>query len=131
MQELMKPIEFVSVTLAEARRELVGAPPKVTPSDWEKRRAARVEESLLPATAQWIDELPAEVQPLDLALKYARIANRICELWDDDIRCASYLSDLMIIRRATRQGFPPDVAMEIGALNVYYATLHPPRRAWT
>jgi hypothetical protein len=127
----MKPIEFVSVTVAEARRELVGAPPKITQSDWENRRLALEEESLLPATAQWIDELPVKLQTLNLARKYARIANRICELWDDDVRCSAYLSDLMITRRVRRQGFPPDVAMEIGALNVYYATLHPPRRGWS
>lgn len=126
----MKPIEFVSVTVAEARRELVGAPPKITPSEWENRRAVQVKEALFPATAQWIDELPADVQPRALALKYARIANRMCELWSDDLRCAAYLSDLMLIRRASRRGFPPDVAREIGAINVYYATLHPPRRVW-
>jgi hypothetical protein len=128
--KILKPIEFESVSRAEARLVLVGAP-RVVHDNWSDRRSVRKEEPLCPETRQWIQDLPTAVQPLRLAKDYSRIANRICELWNDPPHCTRYLDDLMFVRRGDRKGFPQDVAAEVGALNVHYLTLHPPGRPWT
>lgn len=128
----MQPIEFEPVSTTEARRVLVGAPPRAEAEiDWSHRRATREDDSLRPSTRQWIDELPAKVQPHHLAERYARIANSICDLWNQPLLCARLLTELLITRRNSRKGFPPAVALEIGALGAHYGKLHPPGRAWT
>ncbi len=124
----MAPIEFQSVSRAEARLVLAGAP--AAQSDWTDRRIERKEESLRPSTTEWIDGLPAELRPVNLAQKYVRIANKICHLWNEPMQCRGYLDDLMIVRRQARMGFAPAVAMEIGALNLHYNALHPAGRSW-
>lgn len=126
----MPMIEFESVPLPEARRALVGSPHAAVPRDWTSRRALRKVESLLPSAAQWLDALPADVTPRKLALLHPRIANRMCDLWDKPLPCASFLADLLIARRNSRKGFPLDVAMEIAGVGAYYAKLNPPGRPW-
>jgi hypothetical protein len=123
-------IEFESVPLPVARRVLVGSAPAAAPGDWTSRRAVRKDELLLPSAAQWLDALPADVAPRKLALLHPRIANRICDLWDKPLPCASLLADLLIVRRHSRKGFPLDVAMEIASIAAYYEKLHPPGRPW-
>jgi hypothetical protein len=126
----VKPIEFVSVSRADARRELVGAPRPAAARDWAQQRAETVDE-LCDDARQWLLELPAAVRPVVLPQTYARIANRICALWNDPLRCARFLTDVMIDRRGDRLGFPPEVAMELATLGAHYETLHPPGRPWT
>lgn len=131
MKSLRMPmIEFESVALPEARRVLLGPAPAAVPIDWTSRRAVREDDLLRPSAAQWLDALPADVAPRRLALLHPRIANRICDLWDKPLPCASLLSDLLIVRRHSRKGFPLDVAMEIASVAAYYAKLHPPGRPW-
>lgn len=50
--------------------------------------------------------------PAVLEAKYARIFNRIMELWGS-VELEEYLSDLMVDKRGGRQGFPPDVLNDI------------------
>ena len=127
----MNPIEFESISRADARRVLMGAPSATAPDpNWLERRLAQTKESLFPLTTQWIRGLPQEVRPRNLLKEFARIANRLAERWNEPARCAPYLADLLIVRRDSREGFPPDVATEIGALTVYYETLHPKGRPW-
>jgi hypothetical protein len=130
----VKLIEFVSVSRADARRELVGAPPPetaaATATDLAKRRGETVDE-LCDDARQWLHDLPTAVRPVALPQTYARIANRICALWNDPLRCARFLTDLMIDRRGNRIGFPPKVAMELATLGAHYESLHPPGRPWT
>ena len=126
----MKPIEFESVSRSDARRVLVGAPRPEAAPDWAKRRGETVGE-LCDDARQWLHELPAAVRPVVLPQTYARIANRICALWSDPLRCARLLTDLMIDRRGDRIGFPPEVAMELATLGAHYESLHPPGRPWT
>ena len=127
----MKAIPFEKVSFADAKREYDGAPPKTTRLDWSTRRS--IDETIGPIreeTSRWIRELPGSVRPAHLAELFPRIANRACALWGQPVRCAAYLSELLIARRIGRQGFPAAVAMEIGDLSVYYAALHPVGRPW-
>lgn len=50
--------------------------------------------------------------PTALETKYARIFNRIMELWGT-LEAEEYFSDLMVDKRGGRQGFPPDVLNDI------------------
>ena len=131
MKLQMKPIAYEKVTMAEAKHVHDGAPPEVTQEDWTKRRAGpEVRELIREDTSAWMRELPGEVRPSHLAERYPRIANRICALWTQPLRCAAYLSDLLIARRANRQGFPERIAMEIGNLSIHYEMLNPIGRPW-
>jgi ankyrin repeat protein len=64
-----------------------------------------------------------ELYPLNLEEKFSRVLNRIVDLWDTQ-EIDDYFNDLMIdTRGGTRQGFPPEVASEIFALNMVHAKL--------
>ena len=64
-----------------------------------------------------------ELYPLNLEEKYARVMNRIVELWDTR-EIDDYFSELMIdTRDGNRQGFPPTVASEIFALSMAHAKI--------
>jgi ankyrin repeat protein len=64
-----------------------------------------------------------EFYPLNLEEKYARVMNRIVELWDTK-EIDDYFTELMIDNRGgTRQGFPKEVASEIFALSLAHARI--------
>jgi hypothetical protein len=128
----MKPFVFEKVSLSDAREVLLGKPRTTGRDDWSTRRAAANEEELLqPETLEWLYDLPAIHQPHELAGRFVRIANRICELWTQPVRCSNYLRELMIVRRDKRQGFPIAIAREIADLAAYHDSLYPVGRSWT
>ena len=59
-----------------------------------------------------------------LALRYARLANRLCKVWNEPLKCERLLDDLMMDRRGGRKGFPLQVANELATLLDYYFRLH-------
>lgn len=64
-----------------------------------------------------------EFYPLNLEERYARVMNRIVELWDTK-EIDDYFSELMIdTRGGTRQGFPKEVASEIFALSLAHGKI--------
>lgn len=83
-------------------------------------RRAQPSEILLARTVMWMDRLPISVQPRALSKQYARIANLLCVLWDDDAACRQYFMDLLTDRRGGRKGFPEDVLRDLHALQEYY-----------
>lgn len=56
--------------------------------------------------------------PHQLVARFPHIAQKIEALWNNGEALADYFSELMIPRRANRQGFPPDVAVEIMSLSL-------------
>lgn len=66
-----------------------------------------------------------QVYPLHLLATFPRIAGRIADLWGHR-EIEAYFQDLMIDDRGNRQGFPPEVLMEILALRTYHRSLFPP-----
>ncbi len=121
--------EFEKVSLADARKALDETGPaayavKKQPENWEDRRTPAVTETLRDTTAEWLAELPEAVRPRQLALRYARLANRLCDLWKDAAKCARLLDELMTDRRGGRKGFPLQVASELATLRVFYFRLH-------
>lgn len=65
-----------------------------------------------------------ELYPLNLEEKYARVMNRIVDLWDTK-EIDDYFNELMINTRGgiARQGFPKEVASEIFALSMAHGKI--------
>ncbi len=76
---------------------------------------------LLPITSRWVEILPTEIQPRALISQFPRIANIVARSWDDRDSVERYLNELLIDRRSSRQGFPPDVQLELLNLRDYVA----------
>ena len=80
------------------------------------RKALNEAEGLLrPETKAWLAQLPPDLAPKALALQSPRIANRIASLWGKPLQCEGYLDELLFNDHRTdnRQGFPPNVGLEI------------------
>src|SRR6266478_6311611 len=86
-----------------------------TVSDWQAlRRAINVKESLLrERTFKWLATLPAHVRPMVTARQYARIVNRIGDLWSHCEFTRLHFQSLLIDRRPGREGFPSVVRHEL------------------
>ncbi|RJG00911.1 hypothetical protein [Noviherbaspirillum sedimenti] len=121
----MTDIPFEKISVEEAHnstwQEL--PPPKVLDKNWGAHRFPLSQDKpdikqLMP----WVQQLPPEVRPRQLVIQYARIANKLAELWKHPIACEKYFNALMIDDRGDRQGFPADVALELAALQAYFTT---------
>ena len=125
----MKPLEFKTVSVEEARRALEGEPTKPAASKLTDNRTRTPIEPLLDVTRTWLASLPQDVRPMELARQFPRIANRLRHLWKQVARCEVYLDALLVDRRGSRKGFPPKIAQELEALREYYVLLHPSGRS--
>jgi hypothetical protein len=93
-----------------------------TVSDWQAiRHAIDVEDTLLgERTFKWLASLPKGVRPMETARQYARIVNRISDLWAHCEFTRLYFQSLLIDRRGGRTGFPAAIKQELVALQQYY-----------
>lgn len=130
-------LEFEKVSFSDARKALdeTGPAAHAAPKrevHWEERRTEQTaSEPLSDEANAWMSELPDAVRPRQLALRYARLANRLCKVWNETARCERLLDDLMIDRRGGRKGFPLAVANELATLRDHYSRLHHHgRSAW-
>jgi hypothetical protein len=122
-------LEFEKVSLNDARKALdetgpaaYAAPRKV--ENWEEQRTQAPTEPLSDEALAWMAELPESVRPKQLALRYARLVNRLCKAWKEPVKCERLLDDLMMDRRGGRKGFPLIVANELATLRDHYFKLH-------
>jgi hypothetical protein len=122
-------LEFEKVSLNDARKALeetgpaAYAPPRKS-ENWEEKRTQTPPEPLSDEANAWMAALPEAAQPRQLALRYARLANRLCKVWNEPLRCERLLDDLMMDRRGGRKGFPLNVANELATLRDHYFKLH-------
>ena len=89
---------------------LPGHPPK---GDRRSLRKAPQLNVALPATNRWLALLPDEIQPRAPLRQFPRIANVMARTWDDQKSLEKFLNDLLTDRRGNRQGFPPEVHIEL------------------
>jgi hypothetical protein len=117
-------LSFEVVSLDQAR-EALDEPPagvrqlrRLSAADWGTRRRvlSEPERRLSRAATQWLLALPRELRPCDLMRRYPRIANRLCEGWQDESASLQLLDDLVLDRRGGRMGFPRPVVLELQAL---------------
>lgn len=120
--------EFELVSLEQAREALeeppagVRAVRRMTPAQWVARRRVLAESERRPtrSATQWMLSLPAELRPIELLRRYARVANQLAAHWHDPAECTRQLEELVLDRRGGRQGFPPAVAAELQRLQEYW-----------
>ena len=122
--------EFEKVSIDDARKAIEDGGPAGHASvprkaeTWDAKRHGTADEPLSAETTAWLAELPVAVRPSQLALRYARLANRICETWKAPQHCLRLLDALMTDQRGGRRGFPLQVATELATLRDYYYRLH-------
>lgn len=122
-------LEFEKVSLTDARKALEETGPAAhatarKPQNWDEKRSQTLAEPLGDEANAWIAELPESVRPNQLALRYPRLANRLCKAWSEPAKFDRLLDDLMIDRRGTRKGFPLQVANELATLRDHFYKLH-------
>ncbi len=75
-------------------------------------RAAHI--SISSQAQDWWACLPVAYRPENLALQFPRVMNEIAARWNDASQVDQYLRSLLIdLERPQRQGFPPDVGLEL------------------
>lgn len=121
----IESLPYAPVTVEDASLTL--APPSAQPSRWQRAPADPADRELSAAAFRWLAKLPEGVRPTRLPVQFPRIANRLAALWRSPARCEPYLQSLLIIDRPDRQGFPAEVALELGSLASYYQTVLYPR----
>lgn len=90
------------------------------------------ETSLNRLAVDWLAELPANVRPSELAIRFPHVANKLSAVWYEREKCCEYFDSLMRDRRGGRRGFPPRVALELTALKRHHETIarRPQRYNW-
>ena len=92
-----------------------------TPPEATLRRPNSQEvDRLLSSTIDWLASLPLNMRPLALATQFPRVANRIAQEWKEPSACRRDFEDLVYDNRGNREGFPPDVLVELLALRDHY-----------
>jgi hypothetical protein len=115
------PFEKVSIKEAKAaleRNAPAPAPEKIWGPFREPVSPHRCD--LTKEAIEWLYTLPTEIRPITLALKYARIINKIADLWQRPLYCERYLDGLILDQRGRREGFPSEVTKEIAVLKIYF-----------
>lgn len=94
--------------------------------------AQATSDALTRETIQWLAELPPEVMPQHLSLRFPRMANALFLRWRDKAACLAYLDDLIIDKRGNRRGFPDDILEELATLKNFFQTaVYPvPQTVW-
>ena len=77
-------------------------------------------------------ELPANVRPRDLVVRFPHVANNLARVWHEPEKCREYFDSLVHDRRGGRRGFPPRVAFELTVLKQHHDALarRPQRYDW-
>ena len=71
---------------------------------------------------EWVKAMPYAQRPVDLLADFPHVILQVAVYWHQRDKLLNYLSDLLVDRRGARQGFPPDVALEILTLDDYCRT---------
>jgi len=133
-------LQFVPVSVDEARDALdrfVVEPRRSVENPAKMRAPEDPSELVLSEVAlRWRADLPDHVRPIALVRDFARITNRIAQLWPDAARCVRYLDSLVFSDRSARRGFPEEVGLEIAVLREHRmsaggsGTVGQPSDAW-
>jgi hypothetical protein len=108
---------YEKVSVEEAKSARSGGGSRAAPGISSRSRRYSPPEPLQDVTVEWLAQLPKRLRPQELARQFPRIANKLCGLWADPVRCNGYLTELLMdTRDGTREGFPMVVAAEIAAL---------------
>ena len=105
----------------ESASSKTASPDAPVPPEAKLRRRNVLEVNrLLSSTIDWLASLPLQLRPLALATQFPRVANRIAQEWKEPSACRRDFEDLVYDNRGNREGFPPDVLVELLALRDHY-----------
>jgi len=62
---------------------------------------------------RWIQSFDINDRPIELALRFPRLANLLSGAWSDPATATAALDDLLCDRRGGRRGFPEAVRQEL------------------
>jgi len=95
-------------------------------SDWAKLRTppSRRDKRMSDLTLRWVGHLPKQERPVQLCVRYPRVANRIALCWNDRTLTGRIFMSLLLDRRGRRKGFPAPVALELMRLRALFAARH-------
>ena len=84
------------------------------------------DDALTDAARKWLESLPEDVRPKNLAEHFPRICNQFARLWREHEEVDAYFNELVQDGRGDRKGFPFPVMADISTLRDYYDTkVHP------
>ncbi len=105
--------------------------PNPPPPEIAKLRKAIPATALLPESRRWLEQLPEEIRPNQLARDFPRIGNNLCAAWREPDALRLCAEQLLVGRRGNRKGFPAVILNELHRLFSYYDSLYPqPGFAW-
>jgi hypothetical protein len=89
-----------------------------SPSQWARVRApARHRDQTMSLRAQrWLERIPADMRPRELAGRYPRIVNQLAVVWRDHGLADHLLKALLTDTRGGRMGFAPEIVAELEVL---------------
>jgi len=83
------------------------------------RAPRRLRDDELSADAHlWLERVPADFHPDAVAERFPRLINRLALLWRDPGLTEHFLVELLQPARPGRQGFAPEVTVELQSLQV-------------
>lgn len=127
----LEALEFELTDFDTARQALDELPAgveevhRLEPGYWESRRrpAMPTDRALAGAALDWMVRLPPALRPRLLAERYPRLVNLIAETWTHPHHWEHTFDELLFDQRGGRQGFPPEVQMELKGLRRYRESL--------
>lgn len=79
-----------------------------------QRRALEISDLRLSFGAvRWIQSFDINDRPIELALRFPRLANLLSSVWSDSTAASAALDELLCDRRGGRRGFPDAVRQEL------------------
>jgi hypothetical protein len=121
-------LDFEPVEIAQARKVLdepvtLRGSSYVSPQapSYRRRPESERDKRLTPEAFQWLHELPRHERPVQLALQFPRIVNKMADIWEDEKATTSYLQELLVDHRGNRRGFPAPVVGDLMRLRAYQA----------
>jgi len=96
-----------------------------------RRRLTR-DVSLSRLAVDWLAELPPNVRPNELMVRFPHVANNLAKVWHERKESCEYFDSLFHDRRGGRRGFPPRIALELTVLKQHHDVLlrRPQRYNW-
>lgn len=82
-----------------------------------------------PSFLMWFRQLPREIRPFKLLDRHPHVLHHLQSVWPRPWTTHQYFQGLLLSDRQERQGFTPDVLLEIQALFDHYQEAFPGRSA--
>jgi hypothetical protein len=121
-------LDFEAVDIAQARKVLDepvqvhgGTGYAAATPQYRRRPESERDKRLTPESFEWLHEMPRHERPIQLALQFPRIVNKMADIWHEQKTTEAYLQELLVDHRGNRRGFPVPVIGDLMRLRAYQA----------